>query len=72
MQNDNILLAQLNPIVADIEYNYKKALEYLEKAKSIDKDMQFKSVWGYSLYNCCYNLYGAEDPKTKEAEAYTK
>ena len=33
MQNDNILLAQLNPIVADIEYNYKKALEYLEKAK---------------------------------------
>lgn len=51
---------------------YAPALEYLEKAKSIDKDMQFKSVWGYSLYNCCYNLYGAEDPKTKEAEAYTK
>ena len=33
MQNDNILLAQLNPIVADIEYNYNKALEFLERAK---------------------------------------
>ena len=51
---------------------YKQAISYLEKAKELDTTMQFKSVWGYSLYNCCYNLYGAEDPKTKEAEAYTK
>lgn len=33
MNNDTILLAQLNPIVGDIEYNYNKALEYLKKAK---------------------------------------
>lgn len=34
MQNDNILLAQLNPIVGNIEYNYNKALDYIERAKS--------------------------------------
>ncbi len=34
MQNDNILLAQLNPTVADIKNNYNKALEYLKDAKN--------------------------------------
>ena len=36
MKNDTILLAQLNPIVGDIEYNYNKALEYLLRAKSLN------------------------------------
>ncbi len=33
MQNNTILLAQLNPIVADIEYNYNKALECIKQAQ---------------------------------------
>lgn len=51
---------------------YKKAIEFLEKAKSLDKEMQYKTVWAYSLYTCCYRIYGADDPKTKEMEALTK
>ncbi len=34
MQTDTILLAQLNPIVGDIEYNYNKAVDYLNCAKA--------------------------------------
>lgn len=45
---------------------YKQALEYLEKAKDLDKDMQFKSVWAYSLYSCAYRAFGEDDAKTKE------
>ena len=33
MQNDTILLAQLNPIVGDVQYNLAKALEYLKQAQ---------------------------------------
>lgn len=51
---------------------YKKGIEYLDKAKNLDSTMQFKSYWAYSLYACCYSVYGADDPKTKEAEALTK
>ncbi len=36
MQNNTILLAQLNPIVADIEYNYNKALECIKQAQKKD------------------------------------
>ena len=35
MHNDNILLAQLNPIVGNIDYNFNKAVKYLEKAKNM-------------------------------------
>lgn len=45
---------------------YKQALEYLEKAKDLDKDMQFKSIWAYSLYSCSYRAFGEDDAKTKE------
>lgn len=51
---------------------YKQAIDYLEKAKNVDKNMQFKNVWAYSLYTCCYRIYGADDQKTKDAEALTK
>lgn len=51
---------------------YKKAIEYLEKAKALDKNQELKRVWAYSLYTCCYRVYGADDPKTKDAEALTK
>lgn len=51
---------------------YQTAIDYLEKAKDLDKDKQFKNVWAYSLYTCCYRILGADDAKTKEAEALTK
>ncbi len=51
---------------------YMQAIEYLEKAKDMDKMMEFKSYWAYSLYTCCYRALGADDPKTKEAELLTK
>ena len=51
---------------------YMQAISYLEKAKNLDTSMQFKSVWAYSLYTCCYRALGPDDAKTKEAEALTK
>lgn len=51
---------------------YKQAISYLERAKDLDTTMQFKSVWAYSLYTCCYRALGPDDAKTKEAEALTK
>ncbi len=51
---------------------YNHAIEYLNKAKDMDTKMEFKSNWAYSLYTCLYRTLGADDPKTKEAEALTK
>ncbi len=51
---------------------YKQAISCLEKARDMDKTMQFKSFWAYSLYTCCYRALGPDDAKTKEAEALTK
>ena len=51
---------------------YMQAINYLEKARDLDKTMQFKSVWAYSLYACCYRALGPDDAKTKAAEALTK
>lgn len=51
---------------------YKQAISYLEKARDLDKTMQFKSFWAYSLYTCCYRVLGPDDAKTKDAELLTK
>lgn len=51
---------------------YQTAINYLEKARDLDKNMQFKNVWAYSLYTCCYRILGPDDDKTKAAEALTK
>ena len=67
--NGKRLSPDAEKVIVDV---YKQAIEYLEKAKNLDKDMQFKNVWAYSLYTCCYRVYGADDPKTKETEALTK
>lgn len=67
--NGKRLSPDVEKVIIDV---YKKAIEYLEKAKNLDKTMQYKNVWAYSLYTCCYRIYGADDPKTKETEAYTK
>ncbi len=51
---------------------YKQAISYLEKARDLDKTMQFRSFWAYSLYTCCYRALGPDDAKTKDAELLTK
>ena len=51
---------------------YQQAIGYLEKAKDMDKTLEFKSYWAYSLYTCCYRALGPDDAKTKEAELLTK
>ena len=56
--------AQIKPV-------FEESLKYLEKAKSLDPSRQ-KANWAYPLYRCYYRLYGAEDSRTKEAEALTK
>ena len=56
-------------IIIDV---YMQAIDYLEKAKDMDKTMEFKNVWAYSLYTCCYRALGPDDAKTKEAELLTK
>ena len=51
---------------------YDQAIDYLNKAKDMDKKMEYKANWAYSLYTCLYRTLGADDPKTKDAEALTK
>ena len=40
---------------------------YLEKARDLDPNQQ-EANWSYLLYNTYYNLYGADDPRTKELD----
>jgi tetratricopeptide (TPR) repeat protein len=50
---------------------YEEAKGYLEKAKQLDPNRE-KANWAYPLYRCCYQLYGADDPRTQAAESDTK
>ncbi len=50
---------------------YKQAIEAFDKAKELDPDKQMAN-WGYNRYQAYYGLYGADDPKTKAAEADSK
>ena len=47
---------------------YEEAKTHLEKAKQIDPQ-KAQAKWGYPLYRCYYALYGANDNRTKAAEA---
>ena len=47
---------------------YKQAIEAFDKAKELDPNKQVAN-WGYNRYQAYYGLYGADDPKTKAAEA---
>lgn len=67
--NSKSLTPDAEKVIIDV---YMQAINYLEKAKNLDKTMEFKSYWAYSLYTCCYRALGADDPKTKEAELLTK
>ena len=50
---------------------YKQAIEAFDKAKELDPDKRLAN-WGYNRYQAYYGLYGADDPKTKAAEADSK
>lgn len=67
--NGKRMSPEAEKIIIDV---YMQAISYLEKAKDMDKTMEFKSIWAYSLYTCCYRALGPDDAKTKEAEMLTK
>ena len=50
---------------------YGEAIKVLDKAKELDPE-KAQANWGYTRYNAYYGFYGANDPKTKEAEADSK
>ena len=50
---------------------YKEAIEAFDKAKELDPN-RAQANWGYNRYQAYYGLYGADDPKTKQAEADMK
>ena len=56
MQNDNILLAQLNPIVADIEYNYNIKIDHY-------------MLVGFDMFKTIINSIGGVDVEVTEKEA---
>lgn len=47
---------------------FQQAVEAFDKAKELDPNKQAAN-WGYNRYQAYYGLYGADDPKTKAAEA---
>lgn len=49
---------------------YEESKGYLEKARALDPSNDSK--WAYPLYRCYYKIYGADDARTKEAEALTQ
>ena len=50
---------------------FQEAVKALDAAKEIDPD-KAQVRWGYNRYQAYYGLYGADDPKTKAAEAEAK
>lgn len=50
---------------------YQEAVQALDKARQLDPNKQ-QANWGYNRYQAYYGLYGADDPKTKDAELDTK
>ncbi len=50
---------------------YDEAIAAFDKAKELDPD-KAQANWGYNRYQAYYGRYGADDPKTKAAEADIK
>ncbi|MBQ7420361.1 MAG: hypothetical protein IJV17_06475 [Prevotella sp.] len=50
---------------------YQEAVQALDKAKELDPN-KAQANWGYNRYQAYYGLYGADDPKTKDAELDSK
>lgn len=49
----------------------KETQGYLEKARELDPNQQ-EANWSYLLYNTYYNLYGADDARTKALDPSNK
>ena len=47
---------------------YQEAVEHYDRAKALDPNKEV-SNWGYSRFSAYSQLYGADDPRTKAAEA---
>jgi len=50
---------------------FDEAIQAFDKAKQLDPD-KHQANWGYNRYQAYYGRYGADDPKTKQAEADMK
>ena len=50
---------------------FDEAILAFDKAKELDPD-KAQANWGYNRYQSYYGRYGADDPKTKQAEADMK
>lgn len=46
----------------------KQAIPFLEQAREIDPNQE-RANWGYTLYNCYYNVYGENDTKTQNLKS---
>ncbi len=56
---------------AAAQKQYDEAIAAFDKAKELDPD-KAQANWGYNRYQAYYGRYGADDPKTKQAEADMK
>jgi tetratricopeptide (TPR) repeat protein len=50
---------------------FEEAIAAFDKAKQLDPN-KAQVNWGYNRYQAYYNCYGADDPKTKDAELDAK
>lgn len=64
-------LATASQNEAEMKKYFEESAGYLEKARQLDPNRE-RANWSYPLYQCYYTLYGADDARTKEAEALTK
>jgi len=53
---------------ATSQKEYDEAIQAFDRAKELDPD-KTQANWGYNRYQAYYGRYGADDPKTKAAEA---
>lgn len=75
MNNNTILLAQLNPIVGNIEYNYNKALDYLERAKAQQIGLVVYPelfMFGYPAFDIIERYPAIVDDNLKYLEMFAK